>query len=363
MAIIPRRQTSRTTALLAQLQQGVQGFVTSRQRAEQLALQRKEDPAAKIKLETAKLQLEGQQQKARSEKIRQRLLDRFSVVQQRPTEEFDVSSQLLAPGEVGPRRSEGMVRKLQEESKTGELERITGKLESALPFNERLGIRKQKLAERKQTFAEKKESTQLEQDKLINQEIARINTLPEKQRTSAFRDLAAVIDPEKFAFKEAFPQKGFAESFADALVQAERIKTIGAEVDIKKKTEQKRIDIKRDVNSTMNAFRGLVTKKFDSLDEKAFGVAQGAGLLVGGLKELQAALRVKGAENTAAFAGQLVETALQQNKIITGSVRVVQSVFEKLIESYPNVKDPDTFSVFKDCPICQKYFGFRKSYW
>lgn len=156
----------------------------------------------------------------------------------------------------------------------------------------------------------------------------------------------------------AFPRKSFGEEFAKGLVKVEQMKILGEEAKVKGKLQQQSVNLKRDLGKTLNAF-GLMWKKKKQQLAEGF---KGGGVVGRGVKTIAGeVLKPESLPATQEYKGQLVETALSQNRIITGSVRVVQSVFEKLIESYPSRLDGDRVSVGKIVQSSRNTMGMAKA--
>lgn len=146
MAIIsPRSQPSQTTALLAQLQQGVQGFVSAREaQKERERLQ----PLTALQTEAAQLDLQAKKRAAVQDATKQELLQKFGKTAAQPVSEFDVSEQLLQPGEIGPRRSPEMITGLQEGAREEELQNIKSQVQALSGTLVTPGERKRALQEK-----------------------------------------------------------------------------------------------------------------------------------------------------------------------------------------------------------------------
>jgi hypothetical protein len=165
-------------------------------------------------------------------------------------------------------------------------------------------------------------------------------------------------EQQTFLKEIAFPEESFASQFARGLVEAEKLKIMGEETKIKGALQKRATELKRDVGKTLNAFSLMWKKKKQQLDEGF----KGGGVIGRGIKSVVGeTLKPESLPATQEYQGQLVETALSQNRIITGSVRVIQSVFEKLLDSYPSKLDGERVAIGKIAQSARNTMGMAKS--
>ena len=111
----------------------------------------------------------------------------------------------------------------------------------------------------------------------------------------------------------------------------------------------------RDFSKTAYLFRNTWDRKKEQLG------SMGAGPIIGRAKEMGAALQVPGQEATAAYDGQVTETALALSRIVTGQSRLVESVFERIARSLPNARDTEPYAKRKLEQSVRNAYGLLKS--
>lgn len=75
----------------------------------------------------------------------------------------------------------------------------------------------------------------------------------------------------------------------------------------------------------------------------------------------KAALKVGDTEATAAFPGQVTETAMALNSLLTGQNRVIKSVLERIIKTLPDESDPASFAANKISQSLYNSFALWKA--
>jgi len=108
---------------------------------------------------------------------------------------------------------------------------------------------------------------------------------------------------------------------------------------------------------TTALFSGIVAQlKGKKKEQGGLGLAQGA--FGAGMSKL----RVPGFGRTASFTGQLDETAIGLNSVLTGQNRVIKSVVEMIRGTLPNEFDPDDFAASKIAQSVSNAFKLNKSF-
>lgn len=107
-----------------------------------------------------------------------------------------------------------------------------------------------------------------------------------------------------------------------------------------KETPVQKIEVQ--FEKVKNLMRSLFERKTESLAE-----TKGAGIIKGTLGQIAGAAKIKGFESTAAYEGQRTETALALNSILTGQNRVIKSIVDKILNTLPDVRDPDSYTKAK----------------
>jgi len=96
-----------------------------------------------------------------------------------------------------------------------------------------------------------------------------------------------------------------------------------------REAEEAAREAKTNLNKVENLFTNLWHQKSLQLGKT------GAGLVMGGLKKGAAALQAPGGEATARYQGQVDETAIALNRILTGQNRVVKSIYDRIRRTLP----------------------------
>jgi len=124
---------------------------------------------------------------------------------------------------------------------------------------------------------------------------------------------------------------------------------------IKRNTEEqeKRVNF----NLTASLFRNLVSQVKGKGEEQG-----GLGLVPGLLGRLNTTFKNPNFSRTASFPGQIRETALTLNRVLTGQNRVIKGVLEMINETLPEDLDPETFVANKIDQSLRNAFGITKAF-
>ena len=110
-----------------------------------------------------------------------------------------------------------------------------------------------------------------------------------------------------------------------------------------------------DMDKVEQLFSNLWDRKKEQLG------STGSGPLVGAAKKGLAKIRAPGGEATAAYAGQVTETAAALNRIVTGQNRVVESIYNRLAASLPDIWDTETYAKTKLEQSIRNSYGLMKA--
>lgn len=132
-------------------------------------------------------------------------------------------------------------------------------------------------------------------------------------------------------------------------VESEKLKTAG---------KQAENILKNDVNfsKVVNLMSNMVSQKKAQLDETG-----GAGIVKGAIGNVAAKVKTPGYSQTGAFGGQVTETTLALNSILTGQNRVIKGVVDMIRPTLPTEFDTEQFTADKIAQSLKNSFRLSKS--
>lgn len=119
----------------------------------------------------------------------------------------------------------------------------------------------------------------------------------------------------------------------------------------------KQLEIKTNFDTSVSLFKNLVSQLRGGIEEGGAG-----GLLQGLYGDINVAFKNEKFSRTAAIQGQIKETALTLNRILTGQNRVIKGVLEMILTTLPTNKDPEKFIGNKIEQSVRNAFGITKAF-
>ena len=189
-------------------------------------------------------------------------------------------------------------------------------------------------------------------------ELAEIAGMPEgEEKSRRAQTFMARKFPKQYIGKTAFPGSSQLKDVFEGLALLEREKALAEEIKGRGKIKAAGTEAKINLAKTTNLFRNLWTKHKAMTQE---GLA-GGGLIKGGIRKTGAALRQPKFKRTAAFAGQMSETAAAMMRLITGSVRFVSGFYAHLRQSLPDELDGPEIAAAKVSQSLENAYGLAKA--
>lgn len=139
---------------------------------------------------------------------------------------------------------------------------------------------------------------------------------------------------------------------------------IAAKVEVLKLSEKARANFGRAVSLFSNIVaqqKGMQEEQKKYLQEKGIETT-GLGLLAGTAGRFGTALKRPGFGRTAAFYGQIAETAIGLNSILTGQNRVIRSVVSMIQRTLPDPRDTEEMSATKLAQSIKNSYGLVKAF-
>ena len=121
-------------------------------------------------------------------------------------------------------------------------------------------------------------------------------------------------------------------------------------------TQKQKFQTESNFSSVVNMLSNLWAQKQTQLEE-----TKGSGLVKGTIGKLLGSAKVKGFEATAAYEGQITESALALNRIVSGSTRAIKSIVDKLTKTLPTLTDTASYTKEKIAQSVRNAFGLRKA--
>lgn len=123
------------------------------------------------------------------------------------------------------------------------------------------------------------------------------------------------------------------------------------------KREGEKVKIQTNFNTTVGQFKQLISQLKGGAAEGGAG-----GLLQGFYGNLGSALKIPGLGRTAAIPGQIRETSLVLNRILTNQNRVIKGVVQMITQTLPTSKDPPDFIAPKVEQSLRNAFRITKAF-